>query len=111
MRTMSEWAPFVTAGVNILGMILVGLGFVYALRGRVDGLVADMAETKMELKALVALQVVQGRQEERILAVDQRVLAQGKRLDEFIRTQNERQLQMGRMVEAALNRDPNPVTK
>lgn len=108
---MNEWAPFVNAGVNILGMILVGLGFLYTLKGRVNALVADMAETKAELKALVALQIVQGRQEERILAMDQRVLAQGKRLDEFMRTQNERQLQMGRMIEASLNRDLAPVKK
>lgn len=108
---MREWVPFFMVGTNILGMILVGLGFVYALRGRVDALVADMAETKMELKALVALQIVQGRQEERLVAMDQRVLAQGKRLDEFITVQNERQLQFGRMMEATLNRDLNPVKK
>lgn len=99
---MNDWAPYVNAGVNILGMILVGLGFVFTLRGRVNNLVADMAETRAELKTLVALQVVQGRQEERILAIDQRVLAQGKRLDEFMRVQNERQLQMGRLIETSL---------
>lgn len=108
---MSEWAPFLTAGINILAMILVGLGFVYTLKGRVNDLVADMTEVKSDLKALVVLQINQGRHEERMLSMDARVLAQGKRLDEFIRTQNERQLQMGRLIEATVNRSLAPTGK
>lgn len=101
---MSEWAPFLTAGVNILAMILVGLGFVYTLRGRVNDLVTDMGEVKGDLKALVALQIAQGRHEERMVAMDERILAQGKRLDKFMQSHDERQIQMGRMIEATISR-------
>lgn len=59
-------------------------------------------EGKME--KMSALMIEQGRQEERLIAMDQRILAQGKRLDETMSSHNETMHRMSRMVESTISR-------
>jgi len=56
------------------------------------------------MEKMAMLMVEQGRQEERLIAMDQRILAQGKRLDETMTAHSNAMQQMGRMVEATISR-------
>lgn len=69
--------------LTIIAFLGGGVGFVYTIRGRVDALSAQVVTMQTELKKLVDIMVMQGRHSERIDALDERVLAQGKRTDEL----------------------------
>ena len=69
--------------LTIIAFLGGGVGFVYTIRGRVDALSQQVIGMQLELKKLVDIMVMQGRHEERIDAIDQRLLAQGKRTDEL----------------------------
>jgi hypothetical protein len=60
-----------------------GIGFVWTIRGRVDALSERMLSLEYETKKLVDVLIAQGRQDERLTAMDQRMVAQGRRLDEL----------------------------
>lgn len=85
---------------NIATAIFFAGGLVYAVKTMGNRL------TKLEEKmdSMAALMVTQGRHEERLIAMDQRILSQGKRLDEALKTHAESLQQMGRMVEATISR-------
>lgn len=71
---------------NLLTIFVLGaggVGFVYTMRGRIDGLSARMLEIEREMHQLVTILIEQGKQDERLRSLDARVLAQGQRLDEL----------------------------
>ncbi len=76
---------------NILTIVVLGaggIGFVYTLRGRVDGLSARILLMEKELTKMVEVLVQQGRHDERMAAMDLRLAAQGQRLDDLTRRFN-----------------------
>jgi hypothetical protein len=75
---------YINTGLNILSMILVGSALIISMRAKVSELATDMSDVRKELEKLVSLQIQQGRHEERMTSMDQRILAQGQRLDAFI---------------------------
>lgn len=69
--------------------------FIFKVGSRVDVVSGDVNDLKdntkamgQELKKLTEVLIVQGRQDERITAMDQRMVNQGKRLDDTIRRLN-----------------------
>lgn len=74
--------------LQIIAFLGGGIGFVYTMRGRIDGLSsqvlqqgASLSAVQVELKKIVDVLVIQGRHEERMRAQDERIFAQGQRLD------------------------------
>lgn len=81
--------------LTIVAFCVGGLVFIYTLRARVDVMnsgVENLAKRvlgmEQQLVRLVDVLVEQGRQAERIAATDQRLLAQGGRIDELERRVN-----------------------
>lgn len=81
--------------LTIMAFLGGGIYFVIVMRNKVDVVSKDTAdlkeETKMmgqELKKLTEVLIVQGRQDERITAMDQRMVNQGKRIDDTVRRLN-----------------------
>lgn len=71
--------------VVTLGSIAVIVGM---LRGKVDALGERMLALEKNMTTLVQVLVDQGRQEEKMLAMDGRMLAQGARIDDLTRQVN-----------------------
>lgn len=69
--------------LTILSFLGGGMLFVASTRQQLFSLSERSTEMESELKKLVEILVNQGRQDERLLAMDQRMLAEGKRLDDF----------------------------
>lgn len=76
--------------LTILAFIGGGIYFVLVMRNKIDVISKETLnlkdETKMmsqELKKLTEVLIVQGRQDERITAMDQRMVNQGKRIDDI----------------------------
>ena len=81
--------------LTILSFIGGGIYFVILVRSKVEIVSRDTAELKsetemmrQELKKLTDVMIVQGRQDERITAMDQRMVNQGKRIDDTVRRIN-----------------------
>ena len=76
--------------VTIIAFLGGGVGFVYTMRGRIDGLATQVVSMQAELRKLVDIMVMQGRHGERMDAMDQRIAAQGRRLDDLINRFNKK---------------------
>ena len=81
--------------LTILSFIGGGIYFVILVRSKVEIVSRDTAELKsetemmrQELKKLTDVMIVQGRQDERITAMDQRMVNQGKQIDDTVRRIN-----------------------
>ena len=81
--------------LTIFSFIGGGIYFVILVRNKVDIVSRDTADLKaetemmrQELKKLTEVLIVQGRQDERITAMDQRMVNQGKRIDDTVRRMN-----------------------
>lgn len=81
---MIDWSINFGHFLTIIVLGAGGIGFVYTMRGRIDALGERLGNTESELRKLVELQVAQGRHDERINAMDTRLVAQGQRIDETI---------------------------
>ena len=68
--------------LTILTFVIGGLGFVYTIRGDVKASVERIAAVEKELYELRKVVVQIARQEERLNYLDQRIIAQGLRLDD-----------------------------
>lgn len=90
--------------VNVLLNIASIIFFAGGLVWTVQNLGRRMTQLEGKMEKMSALMIEQGRQEERLIAMDQRILAQGKRLDETMTTHSEMMHRMGRMVEATISR-------
>lgn len=69
--------------LTILSFLGGGILFIASTRQQLASLSERSTAMEIELGKLVEVLISQGRQEERMTAMDQRMLAQGKRLDEF----------------------------
>ena len=67
--------------LTIFAFIVGGIMFVTTVRGRVDGLAERMIKVETSLTSLVDVLIKQGRHDERMAAIDQRLHAQGQRID------------------------------
>lgn len=85
---MFDWTISVGNLTTIITFLVVASGTVYALRSRVDAISTRLLSFEQELKRLTDILIVQGRQDERMTAMDQRVVNQGLRLDDTIRRIN-----------------------
>lgn len=70
--------------LTLIAMIAGGVAVTYTIRGRVDGLSGRMLAVEEKMEKLVQVLVAQGRHEERMVAMQQQINAQGSRLDELI---------------------------
>lgn len=68
--------------LTILSFLGGGLLFIASTRQQLSSLSERAQAMEVELGKLVDILVSQGRQEERMTAMDQRMLAQGKRIDQ-----------------------------
>lgn len=62
-------------------MFVIGIGFLYTMKNRIDSMANRLIVLEEDLKKLIDVLIQQGRQEERIDALDKRMIAQGIRLD------------------------------
>jgi hypothetical protein len=83
-----DWSVNLGHLLTIIVLGSGGVGFVYTIRGRVDGLSERMLALESETQKLIDVLVEQGRHDERLTAMDTRVAAQGRRLDETIERLN-----------------------
>ncbi len=95
---MIDWSINFGHFLTIIVLGSGGIGFVYTMRGRIDALGERLGSAENELRKLVELQVAQGRHDERINAMDARMIAQGQRIDENIARVN-------RLIDERLRRD------
>lgn len=71
---------------NIITIITVGGGIIgtfVAMRTTVTSMKGEMIDLKQEVKKLADVLISVARQEERLTAMDQRMLLQGQRIDEL----------------------------
>lgn len=85
-----DWTIGVGQILTILSMIIVGLGFVYTLRGRMEGMSGRLASLEVDIKSLITILIQQGKHEERMTAMDSRIANQGARLDDITRRFNDK---------------------
>lgn len=72
---------------NVINIVIIaggGIVFLYSVRWRVDEPAKDIVAMQEQLKRMVDVLVEQGRHAERLTAMDDRIAAQGARLDELI---------------------------
>lgn len=85
-----DWTIGIGQILTILSMIVVGLGFVYTLRGRMEGMSGRLASLEVDIKSLITILIQQGKHEERMTAMDSRIANQGARLDDLTRRYNDK---------------------
>lgn len=85
-----DWTIGIGQILTILSMIVVGLGFVYTLRGRMEGMSGRLASLEVDIKSLITILIQQGKHEERMTAMDSRIANQGARLDDITRRFNDK---------------------
>lgn len=81
---MFDWQVSFGNVLTIAAFILGGSAFVWTMKSQIDLLGNRTEAMEDELKKLVQILINQGRQEERMNAIDHRMLAQGERLDSAI---------------------------
>jgi len=84
-----DWTVNLGNIATIVTMFGAGIGFVYTMIGRIDAIAARLFLLEAEFKKLIDILVVQGRQEERLNAMDARIGNQGIRLDDLTRRFND----------------------
>jgi len=80
---MFDWSINFGHFLTIVVLGAGGLGFVWTIRSRVDALWDRMKGLETETKKLVDILVAQGRQDEKLNAINMQMVLQGKRLDEL----------------------------
>lgn len=85
-----DWTISIGAILNIIAFIVVGTGFVYTMRGRMESLSNRLHVLEEDIKTLITILIQQGKQEERMTAMDARVANQGARLDDITRRFNDK---------------------
>lgn len=85
-----DWTISIGAILNIIAFIVVGTGFVYTMRDRMESLSNRLHVLEEDIKTLITILIQQGKQEERMTAMDARVANQGARLDDITRRFNDK---------------------
>lgn len=78
---MFDWTVNLGNLISIVSMFVIGIGFLYTMKNRIDSMANRLIVLEEDLKKLIDVLIQQGRQEERIDALDKRMIAQGIRLD------------------------------
>lgn len=74
--------------LTVVAFIVGGVGFVYTMQSRIEALSTRMISLEGEIKKMVDVMLLQARHDERMNAMDQRLSAQGSRLDELAQRVN-----------------------
>lgn len=85
---MFDWTVNLSSIISIVGMLCIGIGFLYTTRDKLDNMAKRLETLEEDLKKLIDVLIQQGKQEERINALDQRMVAQGIRLDDLTKRFN-----------------------
>ena len=85
---MFDWSINFGNALTVLSFLVGGIYFVVKVRGKVDVLSLRMLAVEAEVQKLVTVLIQQGRHDERMGALDNRVAAQGERLDKTIERLN-----------------------
>lgn len=72
-----------TVGSSLIGVFFTCLFFVWTLRGRVDNLTMQMGNVVVEISAMRKIMETQARHDERLLAVERRIDATDRRVEEL----------------------------
>lgn len=87
---MFDWTLSIGAILNLITFIVVGTGFVYTIRGRIEGISGRLVTLESDIKSLLTILIQQGKHEERMAAMDARLANQGARLDDLTRRYNDK---------------------
>lgn len=93
LATVSPWFDWTISFGNVITLItlaIAAVSFIYTMRSRIDSMSSRMSFIEVELRKLVQVLIDQGKHEERMTAIDDRVLAQGQRLDALTDRVNKR---------------------
>lgn len=82
---MFDWSVNLGHLLTIGTFIITIAGFIMVMRDRVDAMSRRMVNMEIEMKKIVEVLVQQGRLDERMTAIDGRMLAQGQRIDDLTR--------------------------
>lgn len=85
---MFDWTVNLGNVISIVSMFVIGIGFLYSMKTRIDSMANRLIVLEEDLKKLIDVLIAQGKQEERINALDQRMVAQGIRLDDLTKRFN-----------------------
>lgn len=86
---MFDWTVNLGNLLTIATLFVVGLGYLYTMKDKIDSMSARLLVLEGELKKLIDVLIQQGKHEERMLAMDARMVSQGQRLDDMIKRFNE----------------------
>lgn len=86
---MFDWTVNLGNLLTIASMFVVGLGYLYTMKDKIESMSARLLVLEGELKKLIDVLIQQGKHEERMLAMDARMVNQGQRLDDLIKRFNE----------------------
>lgn len=81
-----DWSLTFGNFLTIIVVIVGGTGFVYTIRGRVDGLSERMLSIENQMKQLVEVLIKQGRHDERMNAQQQQINSVQQRIDNLSET-------------------------
>lgn len=87
---MFDWTVNLGHVFTIVSFLLVSMGFVYAMRGKIDGMSSRLKLLESDIKSLITILIQQGKHEERMTAMDARLINQGMRLDDITRRFNDK---------------------
>lgn len=86
---MFDWTVNIGHILTIISFLVMGMGIVFTMRGRIDVLTERLEILEDGIKSLITILIQQGKQEERMTAMDQRMVNQGARLDDLTRRYND----------------------
>lgn len=80
---MFDWQINLGNVLTIISFIIGGLGFVWTMKSQIDSLGSRTMAMEVELKKLVDVLINQGRQDERLNAMDFRLAASAQRVTDL----------------------------
>lgn len=87
---MFDWTINLGHILTVLSFIMVGTGFVLTLKEQMNNLTTRLSVLEEDVKSLIGILIQQGKQEERMLAIDARLSNQGLRLDDLTKRFNDK---------------------
>lgn len=85
-----DWSINLGHVLTILSFVIVGSGVIYSMRERMESMSGRLHLLEEDIKTLITILIQQGKQEERMTAMDARVANQGARLDDITRRFNDK---------------------
>lgn len=85
-----DWSINLGHILTILSFVIVGSGVLYSMRERMESMANRLHTLEEDIKTLITILIQQGKQEERMTAMDARVANQGARLDDITRRFNDK---------------------